>query len=138
MTTLNSSGHLGEMLVRVGLLTDAQLAEAIRDQRARPSYVPLGRILVERKFVTRAQIDLLLKSAGKRPRLGELLVSSGHITAAQLAHGLERQRALGVPLGQVLVRLGYVTEEAMRQTLALQMNMRVIARMLDRGTRREL
>ncbi len=138
MTTLSNSGHFGEMLVRIGLITDAQLAEAVRDQQSRPSYVPLGRILIERKLVTKGQLDLLLHNAGKRPRLGELLVSNGTITAAQLAHALERQRVLGLPLGQVLLKLGYATEEAMRQALALQMNMRVIARMLDRGKHREL
>ncbi len=138
MTSPGSSGHFGEMLVRIGLITDAQLAEALRDQQSRPAYVPLGRILVERRLVTKGQLDLLLHNAGKRPRLGELLVSNGAITAAQLAHALERQRALALPLGQVLLKLGYVTEQAMRQALALQMNMRVIARMLDRGKRREL
>ncbi len=131
------SGHLGEMLVRGGLITEAQLKEAVRDQKGRPSYVPLERILVERRYITKQQLDLLLKSAKQRPKLGELLVGSGTITAAQLAQALERQRALALPLGQVLVRLGFTTEEQMRHALDLQMYMRVIGRMLDRRSRND-
>ena len=138
MTTSKAAGHFGEMLVRVGFITEAQLGQALREQQARPSYVPLGQILVDLKLVTRRQIDQVLENAGKRPRLGELLVGNGTITPAQLAQALERQRALQLPLGQVLVRLGFVTEEAMRQALALQLNMRVIARLLGRATRAEL
>ncbi len=131
------TSHLGEMLVRAGMITDAQLKEAMRDQHSRASYVPLERILVERKFLTRQQLDFLVKSAKQRPRLGELLVGNGTITAAQLAAALERQRTGGEPLGQVLVRLGYTTQERLKQALSLQMYMRVLGRMLDRGGRKD-
>ncbi len=134
--TNKGEGRLGEMLVREGLITDAQLADALREQQGRPTYVPLGHILVEQRLVTRRQLNLLLENAEKRPRLGELLVRSGADTAAQLAHALERQRTLRLPLGQVLIRLGYTTEKTMRDALALQLNMRVIARMLGRSGRR--
>ncbi len=137
-TTGKSTGYLGEMLVRVGLITDAQLADAMREQHLRSSYVPLSQILIERNVVSRRQLDQLLENAEKRPRLGDLLVRNGSITQDQLSHALERQRALHVPLGQVLVRLGYTTEKAMRDALALQLNMRVIARMLGRSSRRKL
>ncbi len=135
MTMSKGSGHLGDLLVRAGLITDVQLKEAVRRQQASPSYVPLGRVLVQCGFVSQQRLDVLLKNAKKRPRLGELLVSNGTLTSAQLAHALERQSALHLPLGQVLIRLGYATEQTMRDALTLQMNMRVIARMLDRGTR---
>jgi type IV pilus assembly protein PilB len=110
------------MLVREGLITDAQLADALREQQSRSTYVPLGHILVEQKLVTRRQLNLFLEHAEKRPRLGELLVRSGAITSAQLAHALERQRSMHMPLGQVLIRLGYVSDETMRLALALQLN----------------
>jgi len=122
MTTIRGEGRLGEMLVREGLITDAQLADALREQHSRPTYVPLGHVLVEQKLVTRRQLNLFLEHAEKRPRLGDLLVRSGAITSAQLAHALERQRAMRIPLGQVLIRLGYLGDETMRQALALQLN----------------
>ncbi len=122
MTTNGGEGRLGEALLREGLITEAQLADALREQQRRPTYVPLGHILVEQRLVTRRQLHLLLENAEKRPRLGELLVRSGAVTAAQLAHALERQRAMHLPLGQVLIRLGYVSDETMRLSLALQLN----------------
>ena len=119
---IKSEGRLGETLVREGLITEAQLADALREQQSRDTYVPLGHILVEQKLVTRRQLNLLLESTEKRPRIGELLVRSGAITPAQLAHALDRQRSMHMPLGQVLIRLGYVSDETMRLALALQLN----------------
>ena len=122
MTTMKGEGRLGEMLVREGLITEAQLTDALKEQQSRSTYVPLGHILVEQKLVTRRQLNLLLENTEKRPRIGELLVRSGAVTPAQLAHALERQRSMHLPLGQVLIRLGYVSDETMRLALALQLN----------------
>jgi type IV pilus assembly protein PilB len=122
MTTMKGEGRLGEMLVGEGLITEAQLSDALKEQQGRSTYVPLGHILVEQKLVTRRQLNLLLENTDKRPRIGELLVRSGAVTPAQLAHALERQRSMHLPLGQVLIRLGYVSDETMRQALALQLN----------------
>jgi type IV pilus assembly protein PilB len=122
MAAIKGEGRLGEMLVREGLITEAQLADALRQQQGLATYIPLGHILVEQKLVTRRQLNLLLENAEKRPRLGELLVRSSAITAAQLAHALDRQRTMHMPLGQVLIRLGYITDETMRLALALQLN----------------
>ncbi len=119
---MKGEGRLGETLIREGLITEAQLAEALRHQQGLASYVPLGHILVEQKVVTRRQLNHLLETVDKRPRLGELLVRSGSVTAVQLAHALDRQRTVEMPLGELLIRLGYVTDETMRLALALQLN----------------
>ncbi len=136
MTTSKSTVYLGEVLVRAGLITEAQLREALRDQQSRRGYVPLGDVLLERNMVTPHQLEVLLQNTETRPRLGDLLVRDGSITKEQLAHALSRQRALHLPLGQVLVRLGYTPEATMRNALALQLNMRVIARMLGRSPKK--
>jgi type IV pilus assembly protein PilB len=123
MTGLRSGEtRLGELLLREQVITEAQLSEALREQQRRPTYIPLGSILVEQKLLTRRQLNALLEHVDNRPRLGELLVKCGAITAAQLAHALDRQRSMRGPLGQVLIRLGYVTDETMRLSLALQLN----------------
>jgi type IV pilus assembly protein PilB len=57
-----------------------------------------------------------------RSRLGEFLRASGAITERQLAHALSQQPTLKLPLGQVLVKLNYVSDEVMRQALSLQLN----------------
>lgn len=113
---------LGELLVREGLLTEAQLQKALALQKEQKTYVPLGQLLVDSKLITRRQLDLVIDQTNKRARLGEVLVRGGAITSEQLKHALEQQKTLKLPLGQVLVKLNYLTDEAMRQALALQLN----------------
>ncbi len=55
-----------------------------------------------------------------RQRIGELLVSAGVITEADLARALEAPRAPGQKLGDVLVQLGMVTEAQLTQILGQQ------------------
>jgi type II secretory ATPase GspE/PulE/Tfp pilus assembly ATPase PilB-like protein len=54
----------------------------------------------------------------KKLRLGELLVQQGLITTDQLAIALAEQRHSNIPLGRLLVRLGFVTETAIRDIMA--------------------
>ncbi len=118
----STESRLGEMLVAEGLLTDIQLQEALRFQRDRTSYIPLGQILVERKYVTRRQLSHVLDQGHKRTRLGEVLIRGGLVSSEQLEHALEQQKELKLPIGQVLVKMGYVTDEAMRHALSVQLN----------------
>jgi len=54
----------------------------------------------------------------KKLRLGELLVQQGLITKDQLAIALAEQRNSNIPIGRLLVRLGFVTETAIRDIMA--------------------
>ena len=54
----------------------------------------------------------------KKLRLGELLVQQGLITTDQLSIVLAEQRHNNVPIGRLLVRLGFVTESAIRDIMA--------------------
>src|SRR5689334_8652611 len=54
----------------------------------------------------------------KKLRLGELLVQQGLITTDQLSIALAEQRHNNVPIGRLLVRLGFVTESAIRDIMA--------------------
>ena len=62
------------------------------------------------------------RSAKGRSRLGEILVAHGSITHEQLEDALEQQKDLKLQLGKTLVKLNYVSDEAMRQALAEQLN----------------
>lgn len=54
----------------------------------------------------------------KRPRrLGEILIDEGIITPDQLAIALTEQRKKDLPLGKLLVKLGFATEAIMRSAL---------------------
>jgi uncharacterized OsmC-like protein len=79
-----------------------------------------------------------------RSRLGEILLQNESITQDQLRHALEEQARLKLPIGQTLLRLNYVTDEAMRQALGQQLNVpyldldnvvidRSLARLVDRA-----
>ena len=54
----------------------------------------------------------------KKLRLGELLVQQGLISMDQLSIALAEQRHNNVPIGRLLVRLGFVTESAIRDIMA--------------------
>ena len=70
----------------------------------------------------RAPVKVPADAAAHRSRLGDFLRMSGAITDAQLAHALAQQSILKLPLGQVLVKLNYISDETMRQALSLQLN----------------
>jgi len=53
-------------------------------------------------------------------QLGELLLDSKLITSEQLAEGLALQKEWGGLLGQILVSLRYISEEAIAQALTAQ------------------
>jgi type II secretory ATPase GspE/PulE/Tfp pilus assembly ATPase PilB-like protein len=54
----------------------------------------------------------------KRLRLGDLLVQQGLLTPDQLTILVAEQRNSGVPLGRLIVRLGFATEAAVRDAMA--------------------
>lgn len=116
-----SESRLGQLLVEEGLLTEAQLAFALERQAASKTYVPLGGVLVAEKLVTSRQLTLMLERTHKRLKLGDVLVNGAAITREQLEIALQEQQRVKRPLGEVLVHLGFLTDESMRQALALQL-----------------
>lgn len=55
-----------------------------------------------------------------RPPIGVYLRHSGQVTEAQLAEALAEQSATGERLGRILVRRGVLSEDALREALALR------------------
>ena len=62
-------------------------------------------------------------SSIQRPRIGEILSGNGCITEAQLSEGLREQRTSGERLGQCLLRLGFLTEDVLQDSLARQLDL---------------
>ena len=85
--------RIGNLLVKEGLVSDVQLADALRRQRAHSGYIPLGQILVSRKIITQRQLDLVLTTWSKRLKLGDALVRSGIISQEQLEQALTTQKS---------------------------------------------
>ena len=80
----------------------------------------------------------------RKSKLGDLLVASGALTQEQLDTALGRQKVLKVPLGQVLVKLGFVSDDTMRLALSSQLGVpfidldsvtidKILARIVNRG-----
>ena len=61
------------------------------------------------------------KPRASKSRLGDLLVQGGAISVSQLETALARQKTQKIPLGQLLVKLGLVTDDAVRMALAGQL-----------------
>jgi hypothetical protein len=67
-------------------------------------------------------------SETRRTALGTLLIERGQLDEARLEEALEIGEAGGERLGEVLVRMGWVTEEELAKTLAEQWHLRYTER----------
>jgi|DewCreStandDraft_4_1066084.scaffolds.fasta_scaffold03592_3 type IV pilus assembly protein PilB len=59
-------------------------------------------------------------------RLGELLLEENLVTADQIQKALEEQQKTGEPLGRILVRMGFITEDALFYFIAIQYGMEYV------------
>ncbi len=116
-----ASRLLGELLVREGLITDAQLAAALAACEARPGAVSLEEVLLEDGAVSRADLERVRSRYRRRDRLGDLLVAAGAVSDAQLQLAVDHHLRTGLRLGDALLQLGFLTEDALRQTLSRQL-----------------
>jgi type IV pilus assembly protein PilB len=110
------------LLIEEGLITEAQLELALTAQVTSKHHLPLGRLLVDEKLITSRQLALILERNDKRLKLGEVLRRNGSVTEEQLLHGLQEQKRSKRPLGEVLIKLGYLSDDTMRQALCLQLD----------------
>ena len=62
----------------------------------------------------------------KKKRLGEILVDGRVISQQQLEEALERQKGLGMKLGETLIHLGYVREDDILLTMKHQLNLPIL------------
>ena len=65
---------------------------------------------------------MLPKNLSKK-RLGEILIDEGCLTAKELAKGLELQKKEGGLIGNLLIRMGAITEEELVAALARQLSL---------------
>lgn len=119
---LASPHQLGYLLIKDGLITQTQLDEALQVQDRLSTSTPIGQILVDQGVISRRQLNATLDRYGKRSRLGQVLVQAKVLTPAQLAIGLDQQQRLGLRLGETLVQLNYISEEAMRRALSTHLS----------------
>lgn len=110
---------LGHLLVERGVITEAQLEEALAFKAHKP-FLRLGEILLGKDVLTLDQLVLALESQGASLRLGQILVRNGHVGREDLMRALERQARTSELLGAVLVDMGLVTAERVQEALDYQ------------------
>ena len=69
----------------------------------------LGKLLVQNRYVSKEQLEEALEE--QKLRIGEILVLSGRLTLEQLDESIERQKQVSRKLGEVLIELGFSTQE---------------------------
>ena len=68
--------------------------------------------------------DISLVKAPETKKLGEILLEENLITERQLEIALSEGKAQGIPLGSVLVKLGFVTMRDLKEALGAQMGLK--------------
>lgn len=113
----------GELLLKLGIATPRQVQEALALQSLTGQR--LGEALISLGHVTREQLthalaDAMGVAAGVRPPLGELLVRLKYLTPEQRDAALALQASDGRRLGEILVAQGACTYQQVYEALGLQ------------------
>lgn len=125
---------IGQILVDGKFVSRRALGRALEEQKQTKEL--LGEVLVRLGLVKAADIkpplliqghlnnieDAVKLAAGERKLLGALLVQSGHINNSQLDEAIAEQKRTGEKLGEVLIRLGLLTDLQLKALLDLQHN----------------
>lgn len=113
---------LGELLVQEGLVTETQLATALRAQKASAPGIPIGQVLVEQGALSPKDLKVMLDRYHKKYRLGDILVETNVISETQLQLGVDHHRRTGLRLGDALLQLGFLNEEMLKLGLCTQLD----------------
>jgi len=113
--------RIGELLVREGFLKKPDLKRALEVQRqeAEAADLPLGEMMVQRRLISKEQLQTLLHHPDLRRHIGSLLVDEGMLKPKDLIEAL-KEKTPGVPIGRVLVKKGLVTKEVLDEFLRRQ------------------
>lgn len=109
----------GKLLLAEGLISEAQLREALSLQETR-SFLRLGEILQNLGYLTAEQLATLIDKQQHSRRLGQILVHKGLLTPEQLAKAIDKQRGTDLLLGHLVVKLGYCDVEQVLEVLQEQ------------------
>jgi len=119
-------------MLEVGAIIQNQLMQALEMQNIVGGRI--GEILIRLRYISESEFkiflteQLVLNGRGKwanqekriRKLIGEILLEEGAITRWQLKQALERQKIWGDKIGEVLIRLGYISMPELEELLAKQ------------------
>ncbi|MCB9558541.1 MAG: hypothetical protein H6707_20660 [Deltaproteobacteria bacterium] len=115
--------YFGYYLVERGLITTAQVIEALDMQRR--SQRPVGEVARSLGLMSDEQVLTVLDRQGQetpRKPFGQLAIELGFVTQEQLITIIENQAAHRRPLGEVLVEMGAIDHATMERELQTFLN----------------
>lgn len=105
--------RIGELLVQEGLLTVEQVERVLAVQKSRHPAPPFGEICIELGFISPAALGKMLSRHHERIPLGELLIHLGLVTQEQIQGALQTQKKAKKKIGTILVEQGHLTTNAL-------------------------
>ena len=114
---------IGQRLLKTGLLTQAQIAQALREKKQ--NYLKVGEVCLEHGWITASNLYALLPSTCLG--IGELLILRGNLTFEQLKTALAHQRESDQSdrkLGEILQDLGWIDDPTLNEALDQQTRIR--------------
>ena len=128
--------RLGELLIQEGLLNSLQLQKALQIQKESRLPHQLGEVLSDLGFVPRRRLATVLRKFRKGTLIGQMFVQASLLSEEQLEEALRQHGATGKRLGEVVVELGFASDERVSEVLSRQLNLPFIvpdARKVDRN-----
>ena len=113
---------IGELLIEQNLITQEQLEEALDLQKSHPNQL-IGQILCRLGFLNESDLSFVLDQKNKRRKLIDILVTKGLIDHHQISQAREVAGHNDISLEKALLRLKYVDEANLSQTIADQYDM---------------
>jgi hypothetical protein len=107
-----------QLLIKEGCITRQQLAKAHLEFDLRDGKVPIDELMLEMELITVE--DIMRATAHRKSFLGEILVDTGLITPETLESVLEIQKTSGGKLGDLLKKVGAITDRDIYEALAIQ------------------
>jgi hypothetical protein len=129
---IKAGRYIGQILVDGGFVSTRDLEHALDEQRNTNEL--LGHVLTKMGVIDPAELKVALSvqeqlacledavkaAAGVRQMLGALLLQAGQINEEQLEQAISEQKKNGGKLGEIFVRLGFLTERQLNALLAFQ------------------
>ena len=112
--------RIGELLVREGYLTDAQVEQVLTVQKTRHPAPPFGELCIELGLVSPDVLGKILSKHHVRIPFGEMLVHLGLVTPEQVQAALSLQKKTKKRLGAILVERGHLTTNTLVNLLYQQ------------------
>lgn len=112
---------LGGLLVKEGLINEAQLDRVLTLQQELEPRPLLGQLLLDEKLVTPHELNALLGRYQRTHLLGDVLVETKAISPIQLETGLSVHRRTDRPIGEILIELRFITERQLKEALGTQL-----------------